>query len=104
MIVYRKCRCFIAVPDNYIALLNATVYYAEISSETPMNTPVFRIRLSVERDDDEDPPLDIALTFNQNQMVQDLFEFENGDENSIDIFFPSEFDSVWKEMMMKIHH
>lgn len=81
--------CSFAVPTDYIALLNATLYYAEISSETLTNTPVFRIRVSINRDEN---PLDVSLNFNQNSLVRNLFEFENGENDGLDVAFPSDFD------------
>ena len=83
-----------AVATDYIAILNATVYYAEISTETPMNTPVFRIRLSINEDRN---PVDVLLRFNQNQRIQDLFEFENGENNGIEASFPSDFQLIGNE-------
>ena len=85
---------FFAVPTDYIALLNATVYYADISTETPMNTPVFRIQLSISA---TETILDVSLTFNQNQRIRDLFEFENGENNGIEPVFPNDFMELENE-------
>ena len=88
MNVHGKYHCFFAVATDYVALLNATLYYAEISTKTPMNIPVFRIRLSINADRN---PVDVVLRFNPNEAILTLFEFENGENNEIDISFPSEF-------------
>ena len=88
-----KISLFFAVTTDYVALLNATIYYAEISTETPMNTPVFRIRLSINADRN---PLDVVLRFYQ-PRIQDLFEFENGENNGIEISFPSGFTLIGNE-------
>ena len=53
-----------------------------------MNTPVFRIQLSI---NEAEMPVDVVLRFNQNQRIQDLFEFENGDNSAIEATFPSDF-------------
>ena len=72
-----------AVPANYRTALNASIYYANISSDTPLNTPVFRIRISINVN--EDNPLDISIRFSQTVQIQNLLEFEGGSDNRIDI-------------------
>ena len=80
MIIYDY---FSTVPANYGAVLNATVYYANISSDTTLNTPVFRIRLSI----DTVNTLDISIRLFRSAQIQSLFEFEGStdDSNRIDI-------------------
>ena len=72
-----------AVPADYRAALNASIYYADISSDTPLNTPVFRIRLSINTD--EEDPLDISIRFTQTGQIQNLLDFEGSSNNTIDI-------------------
>ena len=63
--------------------LNATQYYAYFNSETPINTSAFHLQLSINL---STVPLsdidDIAFHFYQTQLVQELFEFENGDDGT----------------------
>ena len=74
------------MPADYRAALNASIYYANISSDTPLNTPVFRIRLSINTNEN---PLDIFIRFFQTVQILNLFEFESGigGSNYIDISF-----------------
>ena len=71
-----------AVSANYRVALNASIYYADISSDTPLNTPVFRIRLIINANEN---PLDITMRFFQTAQIQNLFEFEGSSNNTIDI-------------------
>ena len=71
-----------SVPADYRAALNASIYYANISSDTPLNTPVFRIRLSINTNEN---PIDISIRFIQTVQVQNLFEFEGSSNNTIDV-------------------
>ena len=71
-----------AVPADYRAVLNASIYYANISIDTPLNTPVFRIRLSINANEN---PADISIRFFQIAQIQNLFEFEGSSNNRIDI-------------------
>ena len=71
-----------AVPADYRTALNASIYYANISSDTPLNTPVFRIRLSINANEN---PLDISIRFFQIAQIQILFEFEGSSDNPITI-------------------
>ena len=71
-----------AVPADYRAALNASIYYANISSDTPLNTPVFRIRLSMNANEN---PLDISIRFFQTVPIQNLFEFEGSSNNILDV-------------------
>ena len=72
-----------AVPTDYRAALNASIYYANISSDTPLNTQIFRIRLSINANEN---PLDISIRFTQTVEIQNLFDFEGGSNNKrIDI-------------------
>ena len=72
-----------AVPADYRVALNASIYYANISSDTPLNTPVFRIRLSI--NNNEENPIDISIRFSQTSRIQNLFEFEGSSNNPIAI-------------------
>ena len=67
---------------NYRAALNASIYYANISSDTPLNTPVFRIRLSINANEN---PIDISIRFFQTVQIENLFEFEGSSNNRIDV-------------------
>ena len=60
------------MPLNYTVALNATVYYATIDIDHPLNTPVFRVRVITSNISN------IGTTFIS--MVEDnqLFEFEGG--------------------------
>ena len=71
-----------AVPANYRAALNASIYYANISSDTPLNTPVFRIRISIAANEN---PIDLSIRFTQTLQIQSLFEFEGSSNNPITI-------------------
>ena len=71
-----------AVPADYRAALNASIYYANISIDTPLNTPAFRIRLSINANEN---PLDISIRFSQTVQIQRLFEFEGSNNDRIDI-------------------
>ena len=79
MIIYDY---FSTVSANYRAVLNASIYYANISSDTPLNTPVFRIRLSINTNEN---PIDISIRFIQTVQIQNLFVFEGSSNNRIDI-------------------
>ena len=72
------------VPADYRAALNASIYYANINSVTPLNTPVFRIRLSINTNE---IPVDITMRFFETAQILNLFEFESGigGSNYIDI-------------------
>ena len=71
-----------AVPADYRAVLNASIYYANISSDTPLNTPVFSIRLSINANEN---PVDITIRFSQTAQIQSLFEFEGSSDNRIEV-------------------
>ena len=73
-----------AVSANYRAALNASIYYANINSVTTLNTPVFRIRLSINTNEN---PIDITMRFFETAQILNLFEFESGvgGTNYIDI-------------------
>ena len=82
-----------AVPADYRAVLNASIYYANISSDTPLNTPVFRIRLSINTNEN---PIDISIRYFQTAQIQSLFEFEGSSNNPITIS-PGDFQTVGNE-------
>ena len=71
-----------AVPTDYRLALNASIYYANISSDTPLNTPVFRIKLSITANEN---PVDISIRFFRSVQIQSLFEFEGSSDNPITI-------------------
>ena len=68
-------------PGFQIAL-NATIYYANIYSDTPLNTPVYRIRAIINSTLDL---LDISISLSQTQQINALLEFEGGMNNRITI-------------------
>ena len=71
------------MPADYRIALNATIYYAEISTDTPLNTPVYRIRISINVNEE---PIDISVRFFQTGQINSLFEFEgNTADNRRDI-------------------
>ena len=78
------------MPADYRAALNASIYYANISSDTPLNTPVFRIRLSINANEN---PLDISIRFFQIAQIQSLFEFE-GSSNNPNTISPGDLQTV----------
>ena len=70
---------YTAVPTGYVLSLNATRFYANLNSETPLNSSVFHIQLSINLQITPQAAInDVAFRFFQNQLVQSLFEFENG--------------------------
>ena len=68
----------ISVLSGYVLALNATIYYAEIHTDHPLNTPVFRIRAIIESDV---VPVDLSLSLSQTGQINSLFEFEGGTSN-----------------------
>ena len=71
------------VSSDYILSLNATQYYANLNSETPLNTTAFHIQLSINLDLVTLSDIDeLTFRFFQNQLVQDLFEFEESGESN----------------------
>ena len=73
---------FYIVPSGYTVAMNATVYFAEIYSDFPLNTPVFSIRVIVSSIDDL---LDLFISLSQTGHINNLFEFEGGSNNRIGI-------------------
>ena len=63
--------------------LNATTYYANLTSETPLDTAAFYLQLSINLNFVMEIS-NVVLRFNQNQLVQRLFEFEHGQNNVYD--------------------
>ena len=63
----------LSVPADYSIAMNATIYYAEISTDTPLNTPVYRIRISINVNLE---PIDISVRFFQTEQINSLFKFE----------------------------
>ena len=70
------------VPTGSQIALNATIYYANISSDTPLNTPVYRIRAII---DSALNQIDIVFVFGQTQQINALLEFQGGMDNTISI-------------------
>ena len=68
--------------DDFRLALNATVYYAVINSDTEVNTPVYRIRASVNVNENL---TDMSITLTQTGQINNLFDFEGGSNNRIDI-------------------
>ena len=68
--------------SRYTVALNATVYYAEIHSDYPLNTPVFSIRVYVSS---TVGLLDLLISLSQTGEINNLFEFEGGDNDRITI-------------------
>ena len=84
----------LSVPADYRIALNATIYYAEISTDTPLNTPVYRIRISINENEE---PIDISVRFFQTGQINSLFEFEgNTTDNRRDISL-DEFQTIGNE-------
>lgn len=54
--------------------LNASIFYAEISADTPLNTPVYRIRISINVNVQ---PVDMSMRFFQTGQINSLFEFKD---------------------------
>ena len=71
------------VPSDYTLALNATVYYADIFSDYPLNTPVFRIRAIVRSNDH----FNLFISLSQTAQINDIFEFDDStpDDDRIDI-------------------
>ena len=66
---------FFIVQSDYQLALNTTVYYSNILSNTPLNTPVYRIRAIINAQSMEI----LVLQFRTGQNNEsDLFEFECG--------------------------
>lgn len=73
------------MPPDYVVSLNATAYYANLTSETPLDTAVFYLQLSINLNIVPEMNIcNVVLRFNQNQLVQRLFEFEHGQNNVYD--------------------
>lgn len=70
------------MPADYRLALNATVYYADIRSDTQVNTPVYRLRASVNVNEN---PIDMSITLTQTGQINNLFDFEGGSNNRIGI-------------------
>ena len=66
------------VSDDFRLALNATVYYAVINSDTAVNTPVYKIRASVNENEN---PIDMSITLTKTLQINSLFEFEGVSNN-----------------------
>ena len=73
------------VPDDFRLALNATVYYAVINSDTAVDTPVYRIRASVNENEN---PIDMSITLTKTLQINSLFEFEGVSNNINRISIP----------------
>ena len=70
------------VPTGYHIALNATIYYAEILSDYPLNGSVFKIRVYFSS---TAGLLDAHISLSQTGQINDLFEFEGGSDNRISV-------------------
>ena len=81
-IVYCDSSLFSVVAGDYTIALNATVYYVEIRSDHPLNTPVFRIRAFFRSTAGFQAA---SLGLSQTGQINNLFEFEGGSNDTISI-------------------
>lgn len=70
------------VPSSYTVALNATIYYAEIHSDYPVNTPVFNIRAFIHS---INGLLDLLISLSQTGQINNIFEFEGSANDMISI-------------------
>ena len=74
------------VPDNYMAVFNATTYVTEISVDTPELTPIINITLYIDNVFFQNPQL-VFLSLIRSNLVQSAFKFDvrdtGGDESFI---------------------
>ena len=77
-IITIHCARILVTPGFQIAL-NATIYYANISSDTPLNTPVYRIRAII------NSTLYFLDSLSQTQQINILLEFEGGVNDRITV-------------------
>ncbi|CAI8037842.1 Neurogenic locus notch homolog protein 1 [Geodia barretti] len=70
------------LPTSYDIALNATVYYAEILSDYPLNSSVFKIRVYFSS---TVGLLDAHISLSQTGQINNLFEFEGGRYDTISV-------------------
>ena len=70
------------MPTSYDIALNATVYYAEILSDYPLNSSVFKIRVYFSS---TVGLLDAHISLSQTGQINNLFEFEGGRYDTISV-------------------
>ena len=75
-----------SVPSDYDLMFNATQYFAHLNSETPINSVVFYMQLSINLNSISLPDVtSLNFRLSQSQLVQNLFEFQGGtSENQIE--------------------
>ena len=73
--------CLVVSADFRLAL-NATIYYADIRSDTQVNSSVYKLRASVNVNEN---PIDMSITLTQTGQINNLFDFEGGSNNRIGI-------------------
>ena len=73
---------FLVVSANFRLALNATVYYADINNDTEVNTPVYRIRASININE---IPLDMVIQLSQTGQINNLFDFDGVSDDTINI-------------------
>ena len=66
------------MPSGYVLTLNATTYYADIHSDHPLGTPVFRIRAIIRS---SAIAVDLSMSLSQTGQINSLFEFAGGTGN-----------------------
>ena len=77
---------FFTVPDNYKISLNATQYYIQLTSETPLNSVVLSIQLYINLYlIPVASIMDLSIRLNQNQLVQSLLEFQDGKNDRYEV-------------------
>ena len=90
--------------SDYAIALNATVYYAEIHTGQPLNTPVFRMRAFF----GSTASIDIvtsSISLSQTGKINKLFEFEGGSNNRIgDIVSIGDDHSVFDTSINLVQH
>ena len=72
----------LVVSTSFKSALNATVYYADINNDTEVNTPVYRIRASININEN---PLDMFIQLSQTGQINNLFDFDGGSDDTINI-------------------
>ena len=79
--------------DDFRLALNATVYYAVIDSDTAVNTPVYRLRASINVNEN---PIDVSFTLAQTGQIDNLFDVEGIFLNQFDTTIGNEkvFDTT----------
>ena len=74
--------------DDFRLALNATVYYADIDSDTEVNTSVYRLRVSINVNEN---PIDVSFTLAQTGQIDNLFDVEGSSGGTISL---NHFDTI----------